>query len=222
MCPLNRGKTRVLQKELTDTVGCSDQAISDWECGRYLPSEERLYRLCRMLRLTKEDTATLTQVYLADRDKHLLQRMKLRGMVLPWERRPKTHAPLYRCVGPGSDNVQQDPLDVVNSNTWAGSYFERPFGLTRYSFAFQLTDQAMAPQYSPGDVVFCDLLLKLESRPRNPVPVVACARNKVVCRLLVRREGSIALRAGNSKTVVVPTKDVAWCYRVVLRVSYEI
>ena len=57
-------KARGLRQRLVaQRVGCTTQAISNWESGRYLPNEKRVLQICRALGLGKEEGGRLLLAY---------------------------------------------------------------------------------------------------------------------------------------------------------------
>ena len=210
----------ILQKELTDALDCSDQAISDWDCGRYLPSEEKVSKLRGALKLSREELAELIQRYLNDQDRMRLKRLGapelLERLKLRWEISPRTRMPLYRS----SDTV--DPLEVVTERFfWHGEYVGSFPRLGRYTFAYRMPDESMLPRYSKDDLIVCNIMVKL--REHGPAPVVACIHDRVYCRLLCKRASQLVFTAANRKLkpIVVPKGQISWLYGVAMRVTRE-
>lgn len=216
-------KQRIYQKELQDEqkVGCSDQAISDWERGRYLPSPERLPKLFKALRLNKEERVMLLRRYITTQQDLLFRRQDMKAVYKHFLRTPNQNVmPWFNR----KDVV--DPIDIfLGKARWSGrggfvasppSLYGKPcFGYTQH-------DGAMYPKYNSGDLLFCDLLAWIEEG--SPTPVVVCVGRETLCRMLTKKGNELILKPANRhpRTLVMQKGEVRWYYRVALRLTDEI
>jgi SOS-response transcriptional repressor LexA len=125
--------------------------------------------------------------------------------------------PLFRAAD------VMNPLDVTfrREKKWEGRYVYRsPEMSGAYTFAFLIEDDAMAPKFNKGDIVYCE---EIRARVEDGKPVVACVKDVTRCRIL-ERQGSLWLFKpvnASSRLVTCRKEDVKWCYRVVRRMSVE-
>ena len=208
---------RVEQRRLARRIGCAIQTVSNWESGRYFPSEERMKGLVTSLKLTTDQIAALVNAYTSEWAERQTKRFGVNYLGAQWvAESEKYQVPLLESI----DTV--DPKDVVFKNARCRMMIYRLPMYEDKVFAFRVTDEDMVPKYNPGDFLYCDLLRSPGAA--KPIPVVAAVGKRTFSRFLERKGDLYIFKAANVAARVenVPAKAVRWCYPVVYSVRGEL
>ncbi len=208
-----RKLARMGQKVLKDELRCSLQTISNWEAGRYVPSEARVDKIADVLKLSQVKRGKLQLLRVAALWKQRLRRIEPTLLKQVRQKELVERELLNELSIPllTAKNAHDPAAVLLSRKPWRGQMVYKTPDIRGLCFGFLVSDGAMAPRYEPGDLLICSL-----RKPAADGLGVLRLRSRTLCRRFRQRGRDILLQALHEKVrpINVPRQQIRWAYRV--------
>lgn len=207
-----RFKSKLSQRDFSQKIGVSAQAVCNWEKKRALPSDSGVLKnIAKIFRLPARKFLNIKHIRKANYRRELISGSK----------DPVVHSLSANYVPLLNERLKFLPLDQIKHPAqWMEKRCFLPEGLfPGYIFGFEISDKHMEPNHRQGDIVLVDIQKPIEE---GQSVIIKIKGRSPMCRVYSSQNGLTVLTTTDLKTPVVRVRgfNIVWCYGVIRSMNH--